>query len=145
MFMAIILWAYIGFFQLMLVWIADIPHESSFFGTRARGSFVALDWLLVTSHFVVPFFLLLSRPLKRSLGAVALVGASLVVAGAVDFAWIVMPQASSTLRVIDAAPFVAVLGIVLASVARRLRAPAPALATPLVDPVLRDSLAYRSP
>ena len=37
MLMSVILWAYIAFFQFLLVWIANLPHEVSFYFARSRG------------------------------------------------------------------------------------------------------------
>lgn len=105
--MAVILWAYLAFFQLMLVWIADVPRESAFFGTRARGALRAVDWLLVVGHFGVPFLLLLSRPLKRHAVPLAVVAAWLVLMDAVECAWLVLPaRGDVALHPLDAAPFV---------------------------------------
>jgi hypothetical protein len=146
--MAVVLWAYIAFFQLLLVWIADIPRESSFYGARARGAWANVGVLLVVGHFALPLLVLLSRRLKRSAGALAIVGAWLVAMNAIDFAWLVLPQAADpSVRVLDASPFLVAAGLGAAYAARRGGARARA-ASPMdaeVDPVLRESQRYRSP
>ncbi len=138
--MAVVLWAYLGFFQLMLVWIADVPRESSFFGARSRGAFRVIAWMLVFGHFVAPFLLLLSRPLKRRALPLTAVAAWLVVMDAIDVAWLVLPaRGDVSLHPLDAVPFVvvtaaAILWSRLSGPARR--APAAAVA---------ESLRYESP
>lgn len=138
--MAVILWAYIGFFQLMLMWIGDLPREVTFFARRARGSFVAIDYLLFAGHFVIPFLLLLSRPLKRRAALLGPLGAWLVLMNAVDLAWLVLPSSTRHFEVLDAAPFLLVSAIALAYGARRRPEP-----MPLRDPAFAESLRYSSP
>lgn len=70
----LILWAYLLFFQFMLIWIANLPFEVIWFLDRSRGGWEWVTWALVIFNFIVPFFLLLQRPIKRhpiSLGWVA--------------------------------------------------------------------------
>jgi hypothetical protein len=141
MLMAVILWAYIGFFQLMLMWIGDLPREVTFFVKRARGSFVVLDVILVFGHFVLPFLALLSRPLKRSPALLALVGAWLVLMNAVDLEWLVLPSSTRHVELLDAAPFLLVSAIALAHGALRLRT----TELPTRDPAFAESLRYSSP
>jgi hypothetical protein len=141
MLMATIFWAYIAFFQLMLVWIADLPRESSFFITRARGPYRTLTTLLVIGHFVVPFLALLSRPLKRRAGVLAAVAAWIIVMDAVDLVWLVLPSGTSDVRVLDGAPFLVIGGLTLAYGARQARRTSRRAA----GPELASSLEYRSP
>lgn len=143
--MAVILWAYIGFFQLMLIWIGGLPRETMFYGARARGAWVAFDWVIVLGHFVAPFLLLLSRPLKRRARALGAVAAWLLVASALHSAWIVLPEAGPSVHVLDVAPFLTMAGVVLAFAAWRAAEASRAPEERAVDPVLRESLSYRSP
>lgn len=149
MLMAVILWAYIGFFQLMLPWIGDLPREVSFFAARASGSFVAFDYLLVIGHFVLPFLALLSRSLKRSPALLALVGGWLLLMNAADVAWLVLPSLGEHVHVLDVAPFLFVVGLALAHAARgyddfESRALA-AAERARRDPAFAESLRYSSP
>ena len=57
-----------AWFQFMLIWIANLPvghHVVS--APRPRGLAVVI-WAIFLLHFVVPFFLLLMRPIKRNAG-----------------------------------------------------------------------------
>lgn len=138
--MAVILWAYLAFFQLMLVWIADVPHESAFFGIRARGAFRVIDWLLVVGHFALPFLLLLSRALKRRAAPLAVVAGWLVLMDAVDCAWLVLPaHGEVALHALDAAP------LVLVSAAAILWARFAGSVGRATPEVVAEALRYESP
>jgi hypothetical protein len=148
MLMAVILWAYIGFFQLLLVWIANLPSEASFYAMRAHGSWAVVDVVLFVGRFVLPFFVLLSRPLKRSPSRLAVVGVWLVLMSMLDFAWLAIPALRAELALADVLPFFAIGGLVWAYgahlVALRSRRAAGRDLVAL-DPALRDALRYRSP
>ena len=148
MLMAVILWAYIGFFQLLLVWIANLPSEVAFYVARARGSWGAVDVLLFGGRFVLPFFVLLSRPLKRSPVRLAIVGAWLVVMSVLDFAWLVIPSMGAELALLDVMPFICVSGLVWAYAAHlvALRSERAARRDVVaLDPAVQEALRYRSP
>jgi hypothetical protein len=75
----VVIWAYMVYFQFMLVWIADLPHEVLWFLPRSAGGWRVVVWALVILHFAVPFFLLLLRDVKRYPPALAGVAALLLV------------------------------------------------------------------
>ena len=58
-------WGYIGFSQMMLIWIANLPEEIPFYIVRMKGEWAAVGIALIIGHFVMPFALLLSRDIKR--------------------------------------------------------------------------------
>ena len=138
----VIFWTYISFVQFMLVWIADIPREVNFFQARVTNGWTVLSVLLVVVHFVVPFFLLLSRPLKRAPGALASVGAWVVAAHALDMYWQCVPPAGDGPRVLDLAWFVALGAVFVVFGVWRFRA---AFTIPIHDPALGEALRYESP
>ena len=75
LFTFLILWAYMVWFEFMLVWIADLPHGTIWYLPRLEDGWNWLAIALVLFHFVIPFFLLLLRGVKRNpllLGSVAL-------------------------------------------------------------------------
>jgi hypothetical protein len=88
----VIFWAYIAFCQYLLIWIADLPDEVGWVKLRTTGSWGTFAVVLVGSHFVLPFFALLSRDVKRRPSVVAWMGAWLVVAHYLDVYWVVLPQ-----------------------------------------------------
>jgi hypothetical protein len=62
----LIIWAYMCFFQFMLVWIAGLPYEISWYMDRERGGWQWVAAALLLFHFAIPFFALLIRSLKRN-------------------------------------------------------------------------------
>jgi hypothetical protein len=88
----VMLWAYFELSQFLIIWSADLPEETSFYIRRLAGEWRIYGLLLVTFHFVVPFLVLLSRPVKHApmrLGAVALM---ILVARAADVYWLIDPS-----------------------------------------------------
>ena len=60
----LILWAYMVFFQFMLIWIADLRFEVIWYLPRARDGWEWVAWALFLFGLVVPFFALLMRDVK---------------------------------------------------------------------------------
>lgn len=61
-----VFWAYICFAQYMLIWYANLGEEVFFYKKRG-GTFLPLWLYLALSHFVLPFFLLITKKSKSSL------------------------------------------------------------------------------
>ncbi len=60
------LWAYMAFSQLLVIWSGNLPHEISWYLHRIAGGWRWVLVFLVLFHFFGPFFLLLSRQMKRT-------------------------------------------------------------------------------
>jgi hypothetical protein len=67
----LILWAYMAWFQFMLIWIANLPVDVVWYLPRTSPVWKGVIWAIVALHFAVPFFLLLMRPVKRNSAVVA--------------------------------------------------------------------------
>lgn len=65
LFTFVIIWSYMGYFQFMLVWIANLPYDVSWYVPRLQGGWKWVAWALVVFQFAVPFILLLMRDVKR--------------------------------------------------------------------------------
>jgi hypothetical protein len=139
---AVCLWGYLGFFQVMLIWIGDLPSEVTFFTARSAGAWGAASWVLVIGHFVVPFFLLLSRPLKRNPATLAFVGGFMVLMHVVDVTWLLLPSRLSSVPASAIAPLAAVCGLAGAWAVWRFSARAPVASR---DPDFPRGVRYESP
>jgi hypothetical protein len=67
----LIVWAYLAFFQFMLIWIGNLPFEIIWYTDRARGGWEWVTWGLALLGFAVPFLLLLQRTIKQRPAALA--------------------------------------------------------------------------
>jgi hypothetical protein len=87
----VMLWAYFAFSQLLIVWSGNLSDEIPWYLRRLATSWGWLGVMLILFQFIVPFLLLLSKPLKRNV--LLLSGVVLILLGAriVDLMWIVMP------------------------------------------------------
>ncbi len=136
-------WGYIALSQYLLIWIANLPEEVPWYLARNRGVWLPLAIFLVVFHFLVPFFLLLSRRLKRNPRALAFVAVWVLVVHYVDVYWVMMPalrgEGSLMPHLADLTSLVGVGAAGVAFVAWRMRG-VPAI--PVGDPNLAESLRY---
>jgi hypothetical protein len=138
-------WAYMAFSQYMLIWAGNLPEELTWIVARSRGVWRPVGILILLGHFLVPFFLLLSRDLKRSPPALAAVAAWMLAMHYIDLYWVVMPAADATrlgLHWTHLTAFVGIGGVCVAAALLLFRAARP---IPLRDPFLEDSLRYVQP
>ncbi|MBG0797800.1 hypothetical protein IYX23_08965 [Methylocystis sp. L43] len=91
----VILWSYLALMQLIIVWQSDLPHEVAWYLPRWRQGWGVIAWLIVLTHFVAPFFTLLSARAQHSPKAVAFAAASTVFGGILHQFWLVAPAAGA--------------------------------------------------
>ncbi|HEY6908627.1 MAG TPA: hypothetical protein VI356_04600 [Myxococcales bacterium] len=138
-------WAYMAFSQYMLIWAGNLPEELIWIDRRSHGVWRPVGILILLGHFLVPFFLLLSRELKRSPPALAAVAAWMLVIHYIDVYWVVMPAADIDrlgLHWTHLTSFVGVGGVSVAAALWLFRAARP---VPVRDPFLEDALRYVQP
>ena len=137
-------WAYIGFSQFFLMWYANLPEETVWYKARIEGSWMQVSLLLIAGHFVVPFFYLMGRAVKRKGTTLAVGGAWLLIMHFVDLYWQIMPTLHPEgLRpsALDVAAFVAIGGCFVGAASWLMRRQA---LVPLRDPRLAESLAFEN-
>ena len=138
-------WAYMAFSQYMLIWAGNLPEEVQWIVRRSQGVWRPMGILILLGHFVLPFFALLSRDLKRSAPALALVAAWILVIHYVDLYWVVMPAVFETRLGLHWTHLTAFVGIGGVSVAGALAIFRAARPVPIRDPFLEESLRYVQP
>jgi len=139
-----VFWAYIAFFQALLIQIANLPEEVTFFLERIHGGWGVTVWVLIFGRFVIPFFLLLPRSIKMRPKVLAGVGLWVLALHYVDIYWLVAPRIAghpAWPTWLDLTALAAIGGLAVAFAAASLRGK-PLL--PVNDPLLDDALAYRS-
>jgi hypothetical protein len=140
----VVVWAYVSFFQLLLIWIGNKPSEVPYFLTRWTPGWKAFAIVLIVVHFVIPFFLLLSYRLKHKPGPLAAVAGLILAAHVLQVYWLVMPAFHGDRFVphwMDLSALLAVGGAVTAFALWRLRGHA---LVPVHDPALAKAFEYRS-
>jgi len=92
----VMLWAYFSFSQLLITWSGNLPEEISFYRSRLYGQWGYVSVFILIFHFFVPFFLLLSRDLKRKASALPKVAMWLILMRLVDLFWTTRPEFTSS-------------------------------------------------
>lgn len=143
MFAFIVFWAYIAFSQFMLIWYADVPEETHWFHWRFTGGWRVVSTLLLVAHFVIPFFGLMSRHVKRNKRTLGFWAVWILAVHYVDLFWLIYPNGTPEVPfgAIDVLCLVGVLGLFVGvSAWRAQRVPL----IPTGDPRLKDSLAFEN-
>lgn len=91
MFAFMVFWAYVAFSQYMLIWYANLPEETPYMILRTQTGYKNFSLVLMLIKFVVPLFLLVCRPAKRSQNWLLVMVALFIFGQWLDTYWIVMP------------------------------------------------------
>ncbi len=104
----IYLWAYLSVVQLIVIWESDLAHEIPWYLRRSADGwqFVALG--IAACEFVVPFFTLIWRPLRRSRQAVLAVALTVLAGHVAEIWWLTMPDFTRGFGWADALAFIAI-------------------------------------
>jgi len=144
MFAFVFFWSYVSFSQFMLIWYADIPEETLWFAHRSHGGYMALSYILIFGHCLIPFVGLLSRHVKRNPFGLRFWAIWLLVMHALDLYWVIMPNFNSHhmgVPLLEILCLISVGGIfafvVLGSISGKPMAPTK-------DPRLPESLSFQN-
>ena len=135
----VMLWAYFDFSQLLIIWSGNLPEEITFYRSRLHGEWGIVAVIVVTFHFFVPFFLLLSRDLKRNLKILPQVALWLILMRLIDLFWMTRPEFTPVAwpNLWDLAAPLALIGLWIFVFAGQLKR-MPLL--PLGDPKLEEAI-----
>jgi hypothetical protein len=92
LFAAVMIWAYLGFSQLLIIWSANLPEEVTWYASRLGPNWRRLALVLVVFHFLLPFFLLLMRRVKQRGPYLAVVCFILFAARLPEVLWLIVPS-----------------------------------------------------
>ncbi len=87
-------WGYIAFSQYMLVWYGNLPEETFWFMQRWDGGWKFVSILLIITHFIVPFFGLLSYEAKTNVKRLKFMSVWILCVHFLDMYWLIMPGMS---------------------------------------------------
>ncbi len=139
----VVFWSYIAFSQYFLIWYANIPEETVWFSHRWVGSWKIVSVFLVIGQFIIPFFILMIRAMKRSLLMLTVMALWMLIMHYVDMYWLVMPTLHHEgvhLNWMDATTFIGVGGIFIWLFFTQL---ARHSLVPFNDPNLEKSIKHR--
>ena len=135
------LWTYFGFSQYLIIWAANLPEETEWYIHRTGHGWQFIALALVVFHFAVPFFVLLSRAVKRHAPVLSKVAAGLLVMRFFDLFWLSAPAfahgGAFHLHWLDIALPVSLAAVWLGYFVYQLRGRA---LLPLYDPEFREAL-----
>lgn len=118
----IIFWAYVEFCQYLIVWEGDLAHEIPWYLHRLAGGWKTTAWGIGIVGFLLPFWLLLWGPLKRSRAVVIAVCALILLSRFSYTFWLVLPGGlHRPAWWLDGAALLALGGLMLLVFLRRLR------------------------
>lgn len=137
----LMLWAYFAFSQLLIIWSGNQPEEITFYYSRLHSQWGVVAVIIVVFHFFVPFFLLLSRSLKRNPKLLPGVAIWLIAMRVVDLFWMTRPEFTPRAlpSVWDLAALLGVAGLWFFFFAGNLKQ-LPVL--PVGDPHLAEAIAH---
>jgi hypothetical protein len=137
----LMLWAYFSFSQLLIIWSGNQPEEITFYRTRLYSEWGVVAVIVLIFHFFVPFFLLLSRGLKRNPNLLPRVALWLIFMRLVDLFWMTRPEFTPNAwpNLWDLAALLALGGLWLFVFAGQLKQ-LPLL--PLGDPKLAEAIEH---
>lgn len=146
-----VFWAYVAFSQYFLIWYANIPEETAFYNARKSGGWQYLSAFICFGHFIVPFYLLLWRPIRRTPALLCLMAAWAILMQVVDLAWIVRPMVYAGPQYpdkimlsnvwLDLAGALGPIGIFLFLLSRQISA---GVLVPIRDPRLPEALHHKN-
>lgn len=137
-----VFWAYIAFSQYMLIWYGNLPEETIWYRHRLEHGWEAYSAALLIAHFIIPFWVLVSRGAKRKKAILAVMAVWFLVMNWFDMHWLVMPVHSAdhaAIHWLSLSCWLGLFGVVFGSVMYRLRRHS---LVPQNDPYLSSSLAF---
>jgi hypothetical protein len=85
------LWGYLEYFQYLLIWAGNLSDEIPWYVSRSEGGWLPVAVGVAAIGFLLPWYLLLFRPLKRNRKTLAAIAGLLVVMQLVNVFWMIEP------------------------------------------------------
>jgi hypothetical protein len=107
----LMLWAYMSYFQYLLIWAGNLTDEIPWYLRRVGGGWLPVALVLGTFGFALPFVCLLFRPLKRNPRTLAAIASVIVVMLVVNAFWLIVPPFEPGGPALDWLALAALVGI----------------------------------
>ncbi len=89
---AVVMWAYVSFFQYLVIWAGNSQEDNVWFYHRTIGAWKPVGISIILLHFAVPFLMLLRQRTKRDVCSLAKIAALVLVMRIVDVLWMIAPS-----------------------------------------------------
>jgi len=87
----VILWTYMTFAQFLIIWSGNLPEETTWYLDRSTTGWKLTAVFMAIFHFILPFFLLLSRFAKLKAEWLTKTVIFILLVRMVDMLWVVAP------------------------------------------------------
>jgi hypothetical protein len=88
----VMIWAYFGFSQWLIIWAGNIPEETEWFLKRTNGGWQYVALFLIVFQFAVPFAILLSREFKMHARSLMWLALWIILVRWLDLFWLIEPN-----------------------------------------------------
>ena len=139
-----IFWTYIWFSQFLLIYYANIPEETIFFRHRMHGSWASVSFVLAFGHFIVPFFFLMPRSVKRNAALLSIGAAWMLAMHLVDVIWLIVPTIHPDGLEVGLSDVFAIVAVAALFKGTLFRLLSGAPLVPVRDPRLTESLSFEN-
>lgn len=95
-----VFWGYIAFGQYFLIWYSNIPEETAWFDHR-KEAYTTLTTFLAIGHFIIPFYILLWRPVRRNWTLISIMAGWVLLMNVIDAYWILRPAVYTGSLLVD--------------------------------------------
>ena len=136
-------WAYVTFCQYFLIWYANIPEETLWYYHRSHHGWMGMGIALMVGHFVLPFWFLISRTVKRSKVFVTCGALWMLMVHFFDIFYMIMPSGREHFAIAptDVLSFLGIGGLFLAWIFAALKKHG---LIAVKDPLINESLAFEN-
>jgi hypothetical protein len=87
-------WAYLAFFQLLIMWAGNLPKEVSWYVNRSTGGWLTVGIIVAVLQFCLPFIGLIWIKVRHNLRILVVVSASILITSLVNMYWEIIPAFS---------------------------------------------------
>lgn len=84
-------WAYVAYFQMLIMWAGNIPEEVTWYVARVKGGWDIIAIFVVLFQFALPFAIMISIRARHNLKRLAWLGGLLLLTNLINLFWQIKP------------------------------------------------------
>jgi hypothetical protein len=110
-FAMIVFWTYTSFSQYLIIWSSNTAELAPWYAEHGSNGWQYFAIALIVFQFFTPFFILLSRKVKRSSYYLSIIAGFIIFMRLVDIFWVIMPSFHPESVYVHPLDIIALLGI----------------------------------